>query len=77
MNATSPSSPSPSLNIHLAHREYPDSLAALGIPILHDPFANAPITYRREGDGYVLYSLGINQKDDAGQGDDYALHADR
>ena len=61
---------------HRVHSQYPESLTSLGAPILHDPFANAPITYRRQANGYILYSLGINQKDDAGQGDDYAVRAD-
>jgi hypothetical protein len=50
---------------------YPDSLAELvpdllpAVPI--DPFTGDPLVYRREGEGFVVYSLGSNQKDDGGR----------
>ena len=50
---------------------YPDSLEALvpdflaGIPV--DPFTGKPFVYRREGEGFIVYSLGSNQKDDGGR----------
>ncbi len=50
---------------------YPDSLAEIipdlipAIPI--DPFTGDPLVYKREGEGFVVYSLGSNQKDDDGR----------
>ena len=48
----------------------PDSLEALvpeflsGVPI--DPLSGEPVRYRRIGDGYTVYSVGRNGKDDGG-----------
>lgn len=57
-----------------AHRRdngaYPDSLAALkgrssrGLPL--DPYTGEPFLYRREGDGFILYSVGADLKDGGG-----------
>ncbi|MGD8452312.1 MAG: hypothetical protein PVJ57_10880 [Phycisphaerae bacterium] len=49
---------------------YPETLGEL-VPMYIsdqplDPFANAPFTYRRDGDGYVLYSRGSDGIDDGG-----------
>lgn len=33
-----------------------------------DIFADAPLKYHREGEGYLLYSVGPNQQDDGGNG---------
>jgi hypothetical protein len=50
---------------------YPGSLDELvpgllaEVPI--DPFTGKPLVYRREGEGFVVYSLGSNQKDDGGR----------
>jgi hypothetical protein len=47
---------------------YPESLEALvpghlsEVPI--DPFTGKPFVYRREGEGFIVYSLGSNEKDD-------------
>ena len=60
------------LDYKLAHREYPEALAALAAPggllkeVPNDGFADAPLKYRREGAGYVLYSVGKDEKDDGG-----------
>ncbi|MDX1931790.1 MAG: hypothetical protein SFU56_04220 [Capsulimonadales bacterium] len=44
---------------------YPATLAELGNdPLLNDPFTGKPLMYRREGSGFVLYSAGMNLKDD-------------
>ena len=50
--------------------EYPDSPAAL-VPqylpaVPKDPFADGDLLYRREGKGFVLYSVGPNGRDDGG-----------
>jgi hypothetical protein len=55
---------------HAAHGSYPDQLAAL-VPAFveklpHDLFDGQPLRYRRTADGYQLYSIGWNGKDDGG-----------
>jgi hypothetical protein len=50
---------------------YPDRLADLApkcIPAVpNDAFTDKPLVYRRTADGFLLYSLGPNQRDDGGQ----------
>lgn len=52
--------------------EYPENLEALvpgllmEVPV--DPFTGKPLVYRREGRGFIVYSLGSNLKDDGGRG---------
>ncbi|MBE0711943.1 MAG: hypothetical protein IH583_06125 [Candidatus Aminicenantes bacterium] len=50
---------------------YPESLEALVPNILAevpiDPFTGKPFVYRREGEGFIVYSLGSNEKDDGGR----------
>ena len=53
------------------HGGYPEDLAKL-VPkylkaIPEDPFAEKPLRYKREGTGYVLYSVGPNGRDDDGR----------
>jgi hypothetical protein len=53
------------------HGIYPAALTAL-VPkylpaIPEDLFSGGPIRYKREGQGYVVYSVGINRKDDGGR----------
>jgi hypothetical protein len=53
------------------HKSYPTDLAAL-VPqylpaIPEDLFSGGPLRYKREGPGYVLYSVGRNGKDDGGR----------
>jgi len=56
----------------LAHGRYPDTLAVL-VPqhlaaVPNDVIDGQPLRYRREGaDGFILYSIGWNMKDDGGQ----------
>ena len=49
---------------------YPETLDALAAgasePWPLDPFSGAAYHYRREGEGFVLYSIGPNRKDDGG-----------
>lgn len=49
--------------------EYPESLDALTIDILkeipQDRFSGEPLNYERREDGYLLYAVGANGKDDA------------
>ncbi len=50
---------------------YPASLAQLPpkyiAEVPQDPFGDAEFRYRREDDGYVMYSVGANGKDDGGR----------
>ena len=52
------------------HREYPESLDALSPAFLQavptDPFTSKPLVYVREGEGFLVYSIGLNGKDDGG-----------
>ena len=53
------------------HHQYPDTLAALAPIYLHaipaDPFAaGQPLRYQRTAQGYLLYSIGPDGKDDNG-----------
>ncbi len=51
--------------------DYPQTLDELvpgllkEVPI--DPFTGKPLAYRREGEGFIVYSLGSNEKDDGGR----------
>lgn len=59
------------LKLYRADRgEYPDSLDALAPEFLEsvprDPFAGEPLKYVREGEGFLVYSLGPNGVDDGG-----------
>jgi hypothetical protein len=53
------------------HGGYPDTLEALVPDILKDvpadPFAGSPLRYRRDGETYVLYSVGPDGRDDGGE----------
>lgn len=47
--------------------EFPASLDVFaGREFVNDPFGNGSFVYRREGDSFVLYSLGKNGRDDQG-----------
>ena len=63
----------------LDHGSYPAALAQLLPAYLHsippDPFgAGEPLHYRRTGQGYTLYSIGPNGKDDHGSIDDIVVN---
>lgn len=55
---------------HIRHGSYPDSLRqareAVGWQLPKDPFSGKDFVYRREGKGYVLYSVGLDMKDNGG-----------
>ena len=59
---------------HADHGSYPaklDELAPKYVPeIPKDIFADTDLRYKREGDGYLLYSVGVNGKDDGGRGEE-------
>jgi hypothetical protein len=56
---------------HSDHDNYPDRLADLAPKYLtelpKDRFSDSDLIYRREGNGYLLYSVGPNGKDDDGK----------
>jgi len=56
---------------HLDHDNYPTKLAELSPRYLEripaDHFTGKPLTYRTQAVGYVLYSFGLNERDDEGR----------
>jgi hypothetical protein len=44
-----------------------EQLAQIGWPVPQDCFANRPLMYRRQGDRFLLYSIGPDLTDDAGE----------
>src|SRR5947209_1044060 len=56
------------------HKGYPEELEALAPKYLkeipNDLFSNKPLIYRQSRTSYVLYSVGVNGRDDGGQGFD-------
>lgn len=56
------------LELHrLQGGSYPAELADVAAEDLQDPFTGKQLLYRREGESYVLYSVGENGKDDGGK----------
>jgi hypothetical protein len=57
---------------HREHGRYPDKLDALAPAYLEnvpqDLFAGAALIYRPTEKGYLLYSIGVNGRDDEGRG---------
>lgn len=49
------------------HGSWPGRLDELGLDGLDDPFAEQPLHYRPDADGFLLYSVGPDQKDDGGR----------
>ncbi|UCD51498.1 MAG: hypothetical protein JSW27_02480 [Phycisphaerales bacterium] len=54
------------LRYRQTHGTFPDSLDALNLEDLLDPFAEAPLHYRAEEAGFVVYSVGEDQQDNGG-----------
>jgi hypothetical protein len=53
----------------LAHGQYPeklDELSDLPAHLNQEVLSEEPLRYQRKDEGYLLYSLGWNQKDDGG-----------
>jgi hypothetical protein len=48
------------------HEAFPATLDALKTDGLSDPFTQGPLHYRAEGDGFLLYSVAEDQKDNNG-----------
>jgi len=55
-----------------ANGDYPDKLIELSPGIMKeipvDPFTGKSYVYRKEDDGFIVYSVGSNQKDEGGRG---------
>jgi hypothetical protein len=49
-----------------AHGQFPPTLDALGLDGLIDPYTGKPLLYRPEGEGFVVYSVGEDLKDNGG-----------
>jgi hypothetical protein len=44
-----------------------DALAPALLPAVpEDPFSGTPLVYRHDGEGYVVYSVDLNRRDDEG-----------
>lgn len=54
------------LRYRATHGTFPAALEALNMGGLADPFTQQPLRYRAEGDGFMLYSVGEDQKDNGG-----------
>jgi len=54
------------LRYRQAHGAFPDSLDALDVEGLIDPFVDEPLHYRTEDAGFVVYSVGDDQNDNGG-----------
>ena len=52
------------------NKQYPDSLdqisASFGVVIPKDPFSGNDLLFKRDDNGYLIYSVGVNGKDDGG-----------
>ena len=49
-----------------AHGALPQTLEEIKLKNLDDPFSNKPLAYKPQGQGFVLYSIGSDQKDNGG-----------
>jgi len=45
---------------------FPDTLEEIDLQNINDPFSDGPLLYKTEGQGFVLYSVGPDQKDNNG-----------
>jgi hypothetical protein len=46
---------------------FPATLEAIGLGDIKDPFSDGPLLYRSHADGFILYSVGPDRKDNGGQ----------
>ena len=49
-----------------AHGTFPETLEALGVEGLTDPYTGKSLLYRPEGEGFVVYSVGQDRQDNGG-----------
>ena len=45
---------------------FPDKLEALKLQNINDPFVDEPLRYKAQEQGFILYSVGPDQKDNNG-----------
>jgi hypothetical protein len=55
------------LQYRQARGAFPEKLDELGVRYTQDPFSPGVLVYRTEADGFVLYSIGQDQKDNGGR----------
>ncbi|MFC1763482.1 hypothetical protein ACFL6U_15565 [Planctomycetota bacterium] len=55
------------LQYYQTHEAYPETLDALGGDVPNDPFTDAPLKYRADTKGFILYSVAEDQEDDGGK----------
>ncbi|MBP8302642.1 MAG: hypothetical protein KBE04_00785 [Phycisphaerae bacterium] len=53
------------LSYRQAHTVFPEDIDALGLQDLVDPFSGQSPVYRPEGEGFIVYSVGPDQKDNS------------
>ncbi len=49
-----------------ANNTFPATLEALKLPNINDPYSDGPLSYKTAGEGFVLYSVGPDKKDNDG-----------
>jgi len=54
------------LQERMAQGAFPETLEELKIENLDDPFSNEPLAYKPQEQGFILYSIGPDQKDNGG-----------
>jgi hypothetical protein len=54
------------LQYRRVHGTFPPTLDALGLERLTDPYTQEPLHYRTQGEGFVVYSVGEDLKDNGG-----------
>jgi hypothetical protein len=54
------------LRYRQAHGALPPTLEVLGLEGLLDPYTGKPLLYRTEGEGFVIYSVDEDLKDNGG-----------
>ena len=59
------------------HGVYPRGLEALGGKVPEDPVTGKALRYRQENGGYVMWSAGLNERDDEGKGDDIVIRVEK
>ncbi len=54
------------LQERMAQGAFPETLEKLKLKNLDDPFSNEPLRYKPQGQGFILYSIGPDEKDNGG-----------
>jgi len=56
---------------------FPETLEALNLQNIQDPFSGQPLRYKTQGQGFILYSVGPDQKDNGGSPKEKKQEEDR